>query len=163
QPVDSYHRKVQAVTHDSSTLGGNSGSAVLVLPRSAAEPMQAVGLHFAGEDLVANYAVPPFDLAPGSRILDAGGHFVCHARPRAAVSGQSWRGPHSGERPRPAAPPRRGADEPPGGVGVVQQRPAVAVAGATTTWVIPVEVSITVGQPTVRPVPPAAVGEVTPA
>jgi endonuclease G len=39
--------------HDCSTLGGNSGSVVLDL-----ESGEAVGLHFAGKFLVANFAVP---------------------------------------------------------------------------------------------------------
>jgi endonuclease G, mitochondrial len=41
------------VFHDCSTLGGNSGSVVLDLATG-----QAVGLHFAGRFLEANYAVP---------------------------------------------------------------------------------------------------------
>ena len=41
------------VTHDCTTLGGNSGSAVIDL-----ETGQAVALHFAGKDRIANYAVP---------------------------------------------------------------------------------------------------------
>jgi endonuclease G len=41
------------VFHDCSTLGGNSGSVVLDLESGA-----AVGLHFAGRFLEANYAVP---------------------------------------------------------------------------------------------------------
>jgi endonuclease G len=42
-----------AVLHDCSTLGGNSGSVVLSLASG-----KAVGLHFAGRFLEANYAVP---------------------------------------------------------------------------------------------------------
>jgi endonuclease G len=41
------------LTHDCSTLGGNSGSVVLSLDTG-----QAVGLHFAGRFLQANFAVP---------------------------------------------------------------------------------------------------------
>jgi endonuclease G len=41
------------VLHDCSTLGGNSGSVVLDLANG-----QAIGLHFAGRFLEANYAVP---------------------------------------------------------------------------------------------------------
>lgn len=42
-----------AIEHDCSTLGGNSGSVVLDLATG-----RAIGLHFAGKFLVANYAVP---------------------------------------------------------------------------------------------------------
>ena len=45
--------KPDVLLHDCSTLGGNSGSVVLDL-----ETGQAVGLHFAGRFLQANYAVP---------------------------------------------------------------------------------------------------------
>lgn len=45
--------KGEVLLHDCSTLGGNSGSVVLDL-----ETGQAVGLHFAGRFLEANYAVP---------------------------------------------------------------------------------------------------------
>lgn len=45
--------KRDVVFHDCSTLGGNSGSVVLDLATG-----QAVGLHFAGRFLEANYAVP---------------------------------------------------------------------------------------------------------
>jgi len=45
--------KADVLLHDCSTLGGNSGSVVLDL-----ETGHAVGLHFAGRFLQANYAVP---------------------------------------------------------------------------------------------------------
>lgn len=46
-------RAVRALTHDCSTLGGNSGSALCDV-----ETGEVVGLHFAGLHLCANYAVP---------------------------------------------------------------------------------------------------------
>jgi endonuclease G len=91
QPVESYKRKVQAATHDSSTLGGNSGSAVLVLPQSAEEPVEVIGLHFAGAYLVANYAVPTADLSQDSRIVDAGVNFIGRSEPRGDFYGPYWR------------------------------------------------------------------------
>ena len=59
--------EVVALTHDSSTLGGNSGSLVLDLETGA-----VVGLHFAGSYLVHNYAVPVSELGKDTRIRDAG-------------------------------------------------------------------------------------------
>ena len=50
--IRSFESVVNAVTHDSSTLGGNSGSAII-----DANTGEVVGLHFAGEYLKANYAV----------------------------------------------------------------------------------------------------------
>src|SRR5262249_43415544 len=71
KPTESYGRLVQAVTHDSSTLGGNSGSAVVMLPPSEQGSAEVIGLHFAGQYLVANYAVPTSELARDSRIVEA--------------------------------------------------------------------------------------------
>ena len=46
------------MTHDASTLGGNSGSAIIDVDSG-----EVVALHFAGEYLKANYAVPMYELA----------------------------------------------------------------------------------------------------
>src|ERR1700751_1103620 len=61
--IRSFANEVNAVTHDASTLGGNSGSAVLDV-----ETNQVLALHFAGEYLKANYAVPMYELARDSRV-----------------------------------------------------------------------------------------------
>lgn len=63
----SFDHRVRAMTHDSSTLGGNSGSAVIDL-----ETGRVLGLHFAGVYLDANFAVPAWELARDERIVDAG-------------------------------------------------------------------------------------------
>lgn len=68
--VASFENVVNAVTHDSSTLGGNSGSAVLDV-----ETGEIVGLHFAGVYLKANYAVPAYELARDDRVVGAGLNF----------------------------------------------------------------------------------------
>jgi NAD(P)-dependent dehydrogenase (short-subunit alcohol dehydrogenase family) len=61
----SFGKKVSVGTHDSSTLGGNSGSAVID-PRTG----HVVALHFAGIYLKENYAVPMCDLAEDQRVVD---------------------------------------------------------------------------------------------
>jgi endonuclease G len=61
--VQSFENTVNAVTHDASTLGGNSGSAVIDVDTG-----EVVALHFAGEYLKANYAVPMYELARDSRV-----------------------------------------------------------------------------------------------
>lgn len=66
----SFENEVDAMVHDSSTLGGNSGSAVIEVGSG-----RVVGLHFAGEYLKANYAVPSHELARDRRVLDAGVNF----------------------------------------------------------------------------------------
>lgn len=58
---------VEAMAHDSSTLGGNSGSAVVDVATG-----QIAGLHFAGRYLVENYAVPGIELARDPRVIETG-------------------------------------------------------------------------------------------
>ncbi len=69
--IDSFENNISAVTHDASTLGGNSGSAVVDV-----ETGEIVALHFAGLYLDANFAVPSYELARDSRVVDAGVNFV---------------------------------------------------------------------------------------
>ena len=61
--VQSFDNRVNAMTHDASTLGGNSDSAIIDVDLG-----EVVALHFAGEYLKANYAVPMFELARDSRV-----------------------------------------------------------------------------------------------
>jgi endonuclease G len=114
EPIESYGRMVEAVTHDSSTLGGNSGSAVVALPRSGQEPAEVIGLHFAGQYLVANYAVPSSELAQDSRIVDAGINFLGRAEPRGDFYGRYWQEVDVDEAPRIPESPLRATGVPPG-------------------------------------------------
>jgi endonuclease G len=80
------------VFHDCSTLGGNSGSVVLDLATG-----QAVGLHFAGRFLEANYAVPAAVVA--ARLEQA-------LRPRPGrPPGRPPQGAKPGKPVKPTAPP----------------------------------------------------------
>jgi len=77
QVVESYGKQVNSITHDCSTLGNNSGSAIIKFSASDPQsPVRAIGLHFAEEHLKANYAVSMFDLSQDSRVVDAGVNFV---------------------------------------------------------------------------------------
>jgi V8-like Glu-specific endopeptidase len=80
--IQSYDDRVIAVTHDASTLGGNSGSIV-----AEVESGHVMGLHFAGVYLDANYAVPAWELARDPRIIDAG---VTFATPPARQATAPW-------------------------------------------------------------------------
>jgi endonuclease G len=62
--IQSFENRVRALTHDSSTLGGNSGSAVIHVATG-----QVVALHFAGVYLKSNYAVPTYELARDARVV----------------------------------------------------------------------------------------------
>jgi V8-like Glu-specific endopeptidase len=83
--IDSFDKDVDAITHDASTLGGNSGSAVIHI-----ESGQIVALHFAGRYLEANYAVPTADLARDSRVVDAGVNFEPAAKGGSDIYKQWW-------------------------------------------------------------------------
>ncbi|MBI3435689.1 MAG: DNA/RNA non-specific endonuclease [Proteobacteria bacterium] len=63
----SFGKLVRAATHDCSTLGGNSGSAVIDL-----ETGQVLGLHFGGQYQQQNFCVPASELARDSRVIDTG-------------------------------------------------------------------------------------------
>lgn len=65
--VSSFDHLVQALCHNCSTLGGNSGSAVVELLSG-----MVVGLHFGGSYLIENYAVPVAELARDPRVADLG-------------------------------------------------------------------------------------------
>jgi hypothetical protein len=149
QPVESFGRQVHAITHDSSTLGGNSGSVVVMLPRTGENPgpegLHVVGLHFAGQYLVANYAVPSMDLAQDSRIVDAGLNFVGRVEPRSDFYGPYWREVDterapSVRTPSPLAPPAASALMTDGEVSVTIGRTVTRVV--TTATVEPQRVPI---------------------
>jgi pimeloyl-ACP methyl ester carboxylesterase len=77
--VRSFRNNVRALLHDCSTLGGNSGSAVIDVATGT-----VLALHFGGVYLDANFSVPAWELAADARVVDCG---VLFAEPR------------SGERP----------------------------------------------------------------
>lgn len=69
-PVQSPRGSVVALIHDCSTLGGNSGSAVIDV-----ETASVWGLHFSGKTHVANFAVPIWELVADRRVIAAGVQF----------------------------------------------------------------------------------------
>ncbi|MEK1886562.1 MAG: DNA/RNA non-specific endonuclease [Phyllobacterium sp.] len=69
--TSSFGKMVPAATHDCSTLGGNSGSAILDLDSG-----EVLGLHFGGLYQKQNYAVPAYELSRDSRVIAAGVQFA---------------------------------------------------------------------------------------
>lgn len=149
--VRSFENLVSALKHNASTLGGNSGSAVVDLSSG-----EVVGLHFAGVYMDSNYAVPAHDLSRDQRVVDAGVTFGGTASPSPNLPWEPrWLAADPQERidhdrrprPRPPADPASPA------------QPRVA-APETTTWTIPLKVTVSVGPPTLdsadRPEPPPA-------
>lgn len=81
----SFGKLVDAATHDCSTLGGNSGSAVIDLDTGA-----VIALHFGGRYREQNFAVPAFELSRDHRVIDAGVSFDGSPRPDATDWAEWW-------------------------------------------------------------------------
>jgi endonuclease G len=143
--VRSFENVVNAVTHDSSTLGGNSGSAVIDVDTG-----EVVALHFAGEYLKANYAVPTYDLARDRRVVAAKVNF---AGTQSTTNDwePAWQQADDVET---ASTPRGGGlrqDK------AMQQQSPTAVSGVMTqgggaTWTLPLSITVSLGQSTFGPV-----------
>lgn len=135
--IESFDYIVPAMTHDSSTLAGNSGSAIVDVQTG-----EVVGLHFAGITLKANYSVPMFELARDSRVVDAGVNFVRNV-PSTNEWDRAWRGIESL-----------------GDTSVATSTPVVSpnsvnspLINQTVTWTIPIQVSVSLGQPVLGQTP----------
>lgn len=108
-PVDSLGKIVNAGLHDSSTLGGASGSAVLD-PHSGA----VVALHFGGVYLKSNFGVPAFELSRDSTVIDTGIIFAGHPVAARGPWDDFWRRTETGNEsaPRPVLIPALPATPP---------------------------------------------------
>lgn len=138
--IQSFENAVNAITHDASTLGGNSGSAVIDV-----ESGEVVALHFAGEYLKANYAVPMYELARDARVA-----------PKLNFDGSlaptndwavAWRRVE-GDEAVPTAKPRVSFQ--PSSDRLLQSPSRVVGASPhdrNATWTIPLHISVAVGQP----------------
>lgn len=145
----SFGKAVDAATHDCSTLGGNSGSAVIHLASG-----KVLGLHFGGRYLDRNFAVPSFALANDARVVDAGVNFGDVAAPRGpndwgdwwarADAGEAERGPE----PRPERD-RAGPAPASAGGGAAGRGAAVTThaAGGAVSIEIPLRITVSLGDP----------------
>lgn len=132
--IESFRHPVSAVTHDSSTLGGNSGSAVVDVDSGL-----VVALHFGGLYLKANYAVPARELARDRRVVDAGVTFDGDVAEAGALPSDAFwadADPAPGGSEGPPPPPATGAAS---GTAGAPQPPA---PGAPLQWTIPLELTI---------------------
>lgn len=133
-PILSFGKTVSAIRHDSSTLGGDSGAAVV-----EAATGKVIALHFGGVYLDANYGVPVAELGRDGRVTALQLDFDGRPSPGAAPWEDWWR--RTDPQEAPAAPPAT-APEPAG-------QPALRSAGPDgATWTIPIEISIRLGTPT---------------
>lgn len=148
----SFDRVIGAVTHDCSTAGGNSGSTVIDL-----ETGHVVGLHFAGSYLVANYAISPYDMAQDPLLSSAGVCFSGRVEPRGDFYGpiQAVWDSTEANPPRVVTPSESPAAQPKTAPMPVQADPVavspLVASPNTSTWTIPLQVSITIGTPALAP------------
>jgi len=96
--VRSFGKMVEAFTHDSCTLGGDSGAAVIDVATGL-----VAALHFGGRYLEANYAVPACDMALDDRLVDFGLLFETDGppRPKPGPWDDYWRQTEEAEAPKP--------------------------------------------------------------
>jgi len=143
--VRSFETVVNAMTHDSSTLGGNSGSAIIDVDTGA-----VLALHFAGEYLKANYAVPLYELARDRRVAPLLN--FQNSLPPTNDWEPAWQRAESNEQAvSPSTTATLGT-----AVSPSLQSPAPAIPGGDRsdlgiTWNIPLRVTVSLGQPTVLP------------
>ena len=136
--TESFKKIVSAATHDCSTLGGNSGSAVIHIASG-----NVLALHFGGLYLARNYGVPASELALDGRVVDAGVKFDPTARPDKAPS---WTG-YWTDADRDEAP----APTPTQAASAVPQRPAAGMTRSIETepvreFMIPLHITVRLGE-----------------
>lgn len=135
--VQSFENKVDALTHNASTLGGNSGSAVVCVKTG-----KVIALHFAGVYLVANYAVPMYELARDRRLEKLNFDGVA---PKTTDWDFAWGSTEQVAPPAAPASPNLQSVAP---STPTRRPPAIAEAGpGEARWTIPIQISISVGQP----------------
>jgi len=92
----SFQKLVPAATHDCSTLGGNSGSAVIDLDTG-----NVLALHFGGRFREQNFAVPASELARDQRVTDSGVLFAGNPQPDETDWAEWWDRADAEEERRP--------------------------------------------------------------
>jgi endonuclease G len=143
--IQSFENKVNALTHNASTLGGNSGSAVVDVKSG-----KVIALHFAGVYLVANYAVPMYELARDRRLekLNFDGSV-----PKTSDWDAAWNSTEkvavTVARAVSQTPDLQNVAPPP----AKRPAPPREKAAGEAKWTIPINISISVGEPSRGPQP----------
>jgi endonuclease G len=139
--IRSFENVVDALTHDASTLGGDSGAAVLDVRTG-----HVVALHFGGEYLKANYAVSMYDIARDSRLANE-----LKFEPSVSATEDydaAWRGADAGGIITVST---NNSDDLPSVPPVPLQPPSVAKSvasenGPSFSFTLPIQFTISVGQ-----------------
>jgi len=157
--IQSFETLVNALTHDASTLGGNSGTGIIDVDTG-----EVVALHFAGEYLKANYAVPMYELARDKRLASK----LNFDKPVPAVTTDfdaAWASTEAEGTARRATPPislggtATAQSPPPSGSASSQSRsshgaplasaddePSSPPESSRASWTIPLEISVSIGR-----------------
>lgn len=149
--VRSFENLVNAIIHNASTLGGNSGSAIIDVDSG-----EVVALHFAGEYLKANYAVPMYELARDARVAPKL-NFE-NTLPPTNDWEPAWQRVLNAEGPVPPVPaitvnaPIAALQSPPAGSGNADRDLSI-------TWNIPLRVTVSLGQPSGAAGPASALAQ----
>ncbi|MET0251981.1 MAG: DNA/RNA non-specific endonuclease [Novosphingobium sp.] len=150
--VASFGKKVPAACHDSSTLGGNSGSVVL-----DAQTGQVIGLHFAGVYKDSNFAVPASALGMDGRVIDAGVQIEGGGRRASGAWDQWWARSEAQEQPVAGDGSAAGNDGDQGSVSAgagtpppappppAPPPPPVSSRAGSTVFTIPLRIEVSLG------------------
>ena len=134
KPCRSFGKMVSAMTHDCSTLGGNSGSALIDVTTG-----EIVGLHFAGVYLEDNFAVPTYELARDARVVDLGVNFQGHVA-RTSNWASFWNEADGSEAAKPTTNTDSSNQQ-------SQHTLATVPAQAVATFTIPLQLTVSIGTP----------------
>lgn len=142
--TESFGKTVSALRHNCSTLGGNSGSALVDFANG-----YVVALHFGGRYRQINYAVPISELAKDQRIVDAG---VLFEPPSVAVKPPSWAiwWAKADERTADDSTPSPGS-RPASAPAVVTPANGTAMPDGSVAFVVPLTVTFRLGTTTQYP------------
>ena len=144
--TSSFSKMVAAATHDCSTLGGNSGSAVIDLDTG-----EVLALHFGGLYHEKNYCVPAYELSRDDRVIATGVNFAGAAGGGGHDWDDWWTRADATEAPVSAVAKVAPA---PSGTAVHMQQgspvsdaASVTTAGGSVTIDVPLRITISLGQP----------------
>ena len=148
--TSSFAKMVPAATHDCSTLGGNSGSAVIDLDTG-----EVLALHFGGLYHEKNYCVPAFELSRDDRVIATGIKFAGAAGGGGHDWDDWWTRADATEAPVNVS--AKAAPAPQATAVHMQQGPAVfskavdagsvTTGGGSVTIDVPLRITISLGQP----------------
>jgi endonuclease G, mitochondrial len=138
----SFGKMVPAATHDCSTLGGNSGSAVIDLDSG-----EVLALHFGGRYQEQNFAVPASELARDGRVIATGINFAGSPSGGSHEWSSWWARADEAESVAMTAKGTPSKPAPATASSATAKAPAVAVSqdGGAATMVIPITITVTLG------------------